>query len=105
MWRMYKTTMEWYYEKKQLFKELQLLVRSLNKIDNEPGDCIFGVFKDFVRKLMEWFFTMIDEENNKNQTKQYLLTLKKSKLTRHFGPIYIIFDDCPPYTDAISDIF
>ena len=48
---------------------------------------------------------MIDEENNKNQTKQYLLTLKKSKLTRHFGPIYIIFDDCPPYTDAISDIF
>ena len=28
--------------KKQLLKELHLSIRSLDKIYNEPGDCIFG---------------------------------------------------------------
>ena len=29
------------------------LVRSLNTIDNEPGDCIFRVYKAFIRKLTD----------------------------------------------------
>ena len=29
----------------QLLKELHIIVKALNKIDNEPRYCIFGVFK------------------------------------------------------------
>ena len=36
--------------KNQLLKELHLLVRSLNKIENEPGDSVFGVCKSFIGK-------------------------------------------------------
>ena len=30
---------------------------------------------------------------------------QKATLARNFGPMYINFDDCPPYTGAISDFF
>ena len=30
----------------QLLEQLHILVRLLKKIDNEPGDCIFGVCKN-----------------------------------------------------------
>ena len=32
--------------KKQLLKQLHILVRSMNKIDNEPGDWIYGGCKN-----------------------------------------------------------
>ena len=34
----------------------------MNKIDNEPGDCIFGVCNKFIRNMTDEFFTIIDEE-------------------------------------------
>ena len=51
MWRMYKTTMEWYDKKKELLKELDLLVESLKTIDNEPRYFIFVVCKEFLINL------------------------------------------------------
>ena len=49
-------------KKIHLFKELHILVKALNTIDNETGDFIFGVCNDFIRKLRDYFFTIIDEE-------------------------------------------
>ena len=43
-------------------KELHILVRSLKNIDNEPGDCISGVCKDFVIKITIKFSTVVDKE-------------------------------------------
>ena len=51
-------------EKFKLSEELHILVRQLNNIDNEPGDCIFGVCKSFIRKLMDDFFTIIDDKKS-----------------------------------------
>ena len=48
--------------KNQILKELHILVRSLKNIDNEPGDCISGVCKDFVIKLTIKFSTVVDKE-------------------------------------------
>ena len=41
----------------------------------------------------------------KTKTNFYLLPLKNAKPTRYYGPIYIDFDDYPPYTDATSEFF
>ena len=50
-------------QKNQLLKQLHALVRALNKIDNEPGYCIFEVCKIYIRKLSDYFLTIIGEEN------------------------------------------
>ena len=49
-------------KKIQLSKELDLIVKALKKIDNEPGDCISGVCNKFIRKLTYYFFTINDEK-------------------------------------------
>ena len=59
---MYKTTVE-LYERNQLLKHLHILLRSLKKIDNEPVFCIFEVCKIYIRKLSDYFLTIIGEEN------------------------------------------
>ena len=46
----------------QLLKELNILVKALNRIDNEPGDCTFGACNKFIRKLTDYVFTIIDEK-------------------------------------------
>ena len=38
------------------------VAKALNKIDNEPGDFIFGFCNKFIRKLIDYLFTIIDEE-------------------------------------------
>ena len=35
--------------------------QAMNKIDNEPGDCISGVCKYLVRNFTDEFFWIIDE--------------------------------------------
>ena len=54
--------MEWYFNKIYLLKELNILVKTINKIDNEPGDCIFGVINKCIRKITYYFFAIINEE-------------------------------------------
>ena len=44
----------WNYVKKiELLKEVHILVKALNKIDNESGDGIFGVCNKSMRKLTD----------------------------------------------------
>ena len=54
----------WHYMSKtiELLKELHFLVRFLNKPDKRRREEIFGVRKIFVRKLMDYFFILIDLE-------------------------------------------
>ena len=47
--------------KKKLLNEIHILLKALNKIDNEPGDCIFEVCNNFIRKLTYYFSTILDE--------------------------------------------
>ena len=46
--------------KKELLKELHIIVRSLNKIYKEPRDGIFGVCNKFRKKLTDYFFLILD---------------------------------------------
>ena len=48
-------------KKIQLLKELHIQVKTLNKIDNEPGEQIFGVCNKFIRKLIGSFFVILNE--------------------------------------------
>ena len=48
------------YKKIDPSKELHLLVRALNKIDEKPGDGIIGVCNKFIRKPTYDFFMMLD---------------------------------------------
>ena len=52
----------WHYMSKtiELLKEFHFLVRVLNKPDKSRREEIFGVCKIFVRKLMDYFFILID---------------------------------------------
>ena len=43
-------------------KEPHILVKALNKNDNEPGDGTFGVCNEFKNKATDYFFGIIDEE-------------------------------------------
>ena len=84
-------------------KEIHLLVQSWKKIDNEPEDSIFGVLKDFVRKLTDYFFTILEEPIVLRNQKLFTVIKQYSKPTRSYGPMHINFYDYPPYNDAISD--
>ena len=48
-------------QKKELLKELHILIKALNKIDNKPGYCIFRACNELIRKLTDYFFTILDE--------------------------------------------
>ena len=81
-------------------------MKALNKSDISPREEIFGVFKNFITKLTDYFFTIIDlwtasfgNESLFNQQKE------NDPLIKHFGPMYIGFDEYPPYSGRISDFF
>ena len=85
-------------------KEIHVIMKALNKIDNEPGDLLLGVCNNFIRKLKYYFFTIIDEETASIGNRTLFTDLKNATLIKHFGPIYIDFYDYPPYSGAISEI-
>ena len=60
-----------------LLEKLHILVRLLKKNENEPGDCIFVVYKYFVIELVDYFLTIIDKKNQ-NKTPKCLLRFLKS---------------------------
>ena len=81
-------------------------MRVLNKPDKSPREEIFGVCKKVITKLTDYFFTIIDLETA-SFGNEYLFTQQKdnSPLIKHFGPIYIDFDDYPPYSGRNSESF
>ena len=74
-------------KKNRLLKQLHILVRSLNKNDNKPGDWIFGVCKKYL-------FKNIDKENVSIENKTLFTSQKENvKLIIYFVAMYIDFDD------------
>ena len=56
--------MEW-YDQKQFIEGTKYFGPVIKKkIDNEHGDFIFGFCKYFLVKLMDYFFTITDEESH-----------------------------------------
>ena len=87
-------------------KVLHILLKDLKTIDNEPGYCIFGVCNKFIRKLTDYSFTIHDGENAPLGNGTFFTALKENAtLIKHFGPMYIDFDEYHPYSGAISEIF
>ena len=101
------TTQLWnYILKTEILKQLNILVKALNKINNEPGYCIFGVCNKFIRKLTDYFFTILDEGTASLGNMTLFTVLKENaELIKYFGPMYIDFDEYPTYSGAISGFF
>ena len=81
-------------------------MRALNKPDTSPREEIFGVCKKIITKLTDYFFTIIDlgrasfgNESLFNQHKD------NAPLIKQFGPMYIDFDEYPPYSGKNSENF
>ena len=60
-----------------LLEKLHILVRLLKKNENEPGDCIFVVYKYFLIELTDYFLTMIDKKKSKQNPKMFTAVFKK----------------------------
>ena len=72
----------------ELKKELNILVKALNKIDNEPVYCIFGVCNEFIRKMKDDFFMILDKRTVSLGNDTLFTALKeKTTLIKHFEPI------------------
>ena len=96
----------WHYMSKkiELLKELHYLVRFFNKPEKNPREEIFGVYKKIIRKLTEYFLIILDLGTASFENGSLFTKLKdNAPLIKHFGPIYIYFDEYPLYTDKISE--
>ena len=81
-------------------------MRDLNKIDEKPGDCIFGVYNKSIRKLTDDFFMILDLGTASFGNGSLFNRLKENApLIKYFGPIYIHFDEYPTYSGRISENF
>ena len=69
---MYNKIVDRYDKKLNIFKDLHKLVRTL-KNDDITADGTYGVWCDFIRKLSDYFFTIIDGKKDQNTTLQSLL--------------------------------
>ena len=81
-------------------------MRALNKPDISPRVKIFGVCKNFIRKLIYYFFTII-YLGTASFVNEFLLNQLKDNapLIKKFGPMYIDFDEYPPYSGRIFENF
>ena len=90
----------------ELLKELNVLVRYLNKIDNRHGEYIFGVCKKFIRKLTDYFFMIIDLGTASFGNGSLFTQINENApLINVFGPMHIDFDEYLPYSGGISEFF
>ena len=101
------TTQTWnYMSKNRAIEKLHILVKALNKVNNEPVNSIFGVCNDLKKKLTDYFFAVLDEGNASLGNGTFFTALKENAtLMKHFGKMYIYFDEYPPYSGAISKFF
>ena len=97
---MYNTTVGWYVQK-SVIQWTTYFIQVIEKIENEPGDFISWVCKNFRGKLADCFFKIIVKEIASIENKTLSNNLKTSTLTGNFGPMYINVDDFPSYTGAI----
>ena len=81
-------------------------MRALNKPDISPREEIFGACKKIITKLTDYFFTIIDL-GTASFGNESLFTQQKenASLIKYFRPVYIDFDEYPPYSGRISEIF
>ena len=77
--------------KRYPLKELHILVKSLNKIDNKLGYWIFGVCNEFMRKLTEYFFGFIVEVTAYLGNTTLFTSPKKIYIDIKIGPMYIVW--------------
>ena len=85
-------------------KQLDVQVKALKKIGNTLGEIISEVCKIIIRRFKDYLFTIIDEETASIFQKTLFAALtENSKLIKNFGPMYIDFDDYPPYSGEISE--
>ena len=71
--------------KNLLLKELHILAKALNKIDNEPGYFRIEVLKN-IRKLTDCFLKIIDEETASLENRTLFTALKEyATLIKHLG--------------------
>ena len=73
---MYKRTVELYVNKILVIEKLHILLEALNKIDNIPGNCIFGFYNIYIGKLTDHFFTNIDDKTESLENITLFTTLK-----------------------------
>ena len=60
-------------------------------------------FEKIIRKLKDYFFMTIDKGTASSGNRTLFTKLKENyTLIKHFGPMYIDFDEHPPYTGTIS---
>ena len=87
-----------------LLKDLNSLVRDLNKPDTSHREEIYGVCKKFITKLPDYFF-MIINLGTASFGNESLFTKQKenSPLIKCFGPMYIDFDEYPRYSGRIYE--
>ena len=87
-------------------KELHFPVRALNKIDEKPRHCIFGVCNKFIRKMTDYFFIILDLGTASIGNESLFTQLKENAaLIKKIGPMYIDFDEYPTYSDTIYEVF
>ena len=87
-------------------KKLHFFVRALTKTDISPREEIFGVCKKNITKLTDYFFTIIDLGTTSFGNESSFTQQKyNAPFIRHFGPMYINFDDHSPYSGRIYEIF
>ena len=87
-------------------KKLHFIVKALNKADISPREEIFAVCKKFITNLTDYLFEIIDL-GTASFVKESSFTQQKYnyQLIKQFGPIYIDFDEYPPYSVRISEFF
>ena len=62
--------------------------------------------KTFITKLIDYFFTIIDSITSSFGNESLFTQQKENApLIKHCGQIYIDFDEYPPYSGRISEIF
>ena len=87
-------------------EKFYLLVRTLNKNDDDNEVELCDVWTKFIRKLTNLFFLIIGEKASTNIPLNKTNYLRKMvKLTCLYGLMYLPLDDYPPYSDKQSDIF
>ena len=87
-------------------KNLHELVRRLNRVDDKTLLTTHGFCTEVVKRITDYSFITINEPLSSIHNLLNLIELKKrEKLTRLYGQIYTNFDEFPPYSYSLSDIF
>ena len=84
--------------KKNVLEKLYLLVRTLMMNDDNEEKC-YGISADFIRKLKEFFIIICEKASTNIPLSKRYHFLKSAILTCIYRPMYLQFDDYPPYYD------